>query len=290
VRPVAVLEASGRTIVVCNIVDAVTLPVASFIAQKLGLATAYGADPSDRARIGRHLSRAAVRRLARAAAAEQRLPSLRYRLLGLALGIGAIAIAMAKAVTRRGGWAKWLWLGLFMTGLGALKGRICLPVAWVAQQLGVTGADPIAWENIRRSWVINDDTIMLRPDPRTELFWMVGTFTVKAVRDSEGRVLAWRGEDIYDFHPQQGQQVDPRHHFCWAWSGVDANDVAVILPGRVARWVRRIAHHIFPRVWGKMVRLQPVGKDRFKVLISNRLWPALGGKPFTTVVEVPLGG
>jgi len=147
---------------------------------------------------------------------------------------------------------KWGWLGHFLGGTGKAK-----PVP----------------EALAQDWDCNlvlplgKGQSQIRPYP-SELFWLVGTMTVTV---DESRVY---GVDMYDFHPQHGQQVvhGTDKSLSWGWSGTETDPTQVPFG-----FLAPLLNALWPGCFRSRGR---------SLEISNEFWNRLGGKPFPTVLEV----
>lgn len=186
---------------------------------------------------------------------------LRYWLAGKVLAL--VCFVKALTLLRTSFWSKWFALGWFLAGFG---GTWRLP------------------SSICRDWnsgvvkCLDDNRMFIRPSANTTLFWIVGGMTVQ--NKGDGTI---EGEDVYDFHPQMGQNtIIGDGCYTWAWSGGE-ND-----PTQVPSEVKGV--NLYNLV-GKLVpklRYRYIREHNGRLLFSNDLWNALGGRPFTSIVRADL--
>jgi hypothetical protein len=188
--------------------------------------------------------------------------SLPRRLLGLGLATLCGTIFVLQRIRKQGGW-KWYSLSRFLFGIGG-KWRVPHNVL-----------DELP-EHFWRSGQV-------RPPSNKQLFWLVGTMTVDV---KDGHVY---GEDIFDFHPQIGQGVqaqacqNPKYWAQYAFSGGTGDPTQIIIPNALVQWMRKVLG--WTKLGSFFVRFEEHGPKTSRMLFSNALWNALGGKPFISVVD-----
>lgn len=107
-----------------------------------------------------------------------------------------------------------------------------------------------------RILVKEDNRVLMRPYENSELFWLVGSFWL--VRKNDG----WVVDDVYDFHPQQGQRVGIDQGWCWAYSELTGKEKELAL--LVRRYLPRKVRYLISK----------------QGHVSNDMWNYLGGKPY----------
>ena len=172
-----------------------------------------------------------------------------HRLIGFTLGI--LLSLYAGNDNKK---IKFLWLSHYLIGSGKSK---VIPQS-VAQHWN---------DNLVRH--VKDNQYLIRPFP-SELFWLVGSMIVTIADD---RVI---GKDIYDFHQQSGQNVihGADRSLQWAYSGGKSDSTQIKVNWFILMAIRALSLSEFFKV------------EDDRLLVSNGLWPKLGGKPFESLLEV----
>ena len=183
----------------------------------------------------------------------------RYWLLGKVLAL--VCFAKGLTMLRTNFWAKWFALGWFLAGFGGtwrLPSSICR--YWNS---GV----------VKR---LDDNRMFIRPSANTTLFWIVGGMTVHKREDG-----SIGGEDRYDFHPQRGQNtIMGDGCYTWAWSGGE-ND-----PTQIPSEVKGVNLYNLAGQLAPKLRYRYIREHNGRLLFSNDLWNALGGRSFTSIVRI----
>ena len=183
----------------------------------------------------------------------------RYWLIGKLLALTCFIKALT--LVRTNSWSKWAALGWFLSGI---DGTWTIP------------------SSIAKDWntgvvkQLDDGNMFIRPSANTALFWIVGGMTLQNRGDG-----VYVGVDVYDFHPQKGQRtIAGDKCFTWAWSG-GHNDPTQI-PSNL-KWVNlyNMLRWVAPKLRYRYIR-----ERDGRLLMSNDLWNAIGGKPFRSVVKV----
>jgi hypothetical protein len=183
-------------------------------------------------------------------------------------GLGLLLAAYFLLVWKRRGDYKSGWLGLFLAGRTLRRILGFGDVVKAPQELVNEAMD-----NLLIDTYVNADGRkgvgrQIRPNyERSQLFWMVGTMTIRQNRDN-----TWFGRDRYDFHRQEGQGVVAQNsggELVWSFSTLEPTQE------RKLRFALRCLHIPESLYREREGRLE----------LSNNFWNWLGGVPFQTEVR-----